>query len=52
MNTPLDRDASRLADLLKKPLDTSLDYLGSIDQRPPATAFVRADPLGFRRFRC
>lgn len=45
MNTPLDQDASRLADLLKSALDISLDYLGSIDQRPPATAFVRTDPL-------
>lgn len=30
MNTTLDRDASRLADLLKNALDASLDYLGSI----------------------
>ncbi len=45
MNISLAQDASRLPDLLKKTLDVSVDYLGSIDQRPPATDFVRNDPL-------
>jgi len=45
MNTQLAQDACRLPELLEKVLDASLDYLGSIDDRPPATGFVRNDPL-------
>jgi glutamate/tyrosine decarboxylase-like PLP-dependent enzyme len=45
MNPLLAQDSSRLSDLLEKVVDASLDYLGSIDKRPPATDFVRNDPL-------
>ena len=45
MHTSLAQDSSRLPDLLKKTLDASLDYLDSINNRPPATAFARNDPL-------
>lgn len=44
MNTRLAQDASRLPELLEKALGASLDYLGSIADRPPATDFVRSDP--------
>lgn len=45
MNTFLEQDSSRLSKLLQKALDTSLDYLDSINDRPPATDFVHNDPL-------
>lgn len=45
MHTSLAQDSSRWPDLLKKTLDASLDYLDSINHRPPATAFARNDPL-------
>ncbi|MBL8251700.1 MAG: aspartate aminotransferase family protein [Candidatus Competibacter sp.] len=39
------QDADRLRDLLERALDASLDYLDSLDRRPPATAFARNPPL-------
>jgi len=45
MDKSLAQDASRLPELLEKALAASLDYLGSIDRRPPATDFAQIDPL-------
>jgi glutamate/tyrosine decarboxylase-like PLP-dependent enzyme len=45
MHRNLEEDSSQLKNLLQKTLDVSIDYLDSIDERPPATDFVRSTPL-------
>ena len=46
MDERLRRDLERLPDLLRKTLEVSVDYLGSLDSRPAATDFVPlSDPL-------
>ena len=45
MYTTLGRDASRLPGLLGRALDASMDYLNSIDDRPPATDVARIASL-------
>src|SRR4028119_1215560 len=44
MDENLRRDLSLLPDLLRKTLDISVDYLGSVDSRPAATDFIRSAP--------
>lgn len=44
MDENLRRDLSRLPDLLRKTLDISVDYLGSVDSRPAATDFILTKP--------
>lgn len=45
MDENLRRDLAQLPDLLRKTLDLSVDYLGSVDSRPPAGGFIRKEPL-------
>jgi glutamate/tyrosine decarboxylase-like PLP-dependent enzyme len=46
MNDHLRHDLEHLPDLLRKTLEASVDYLGSLESRPAATAFTPlADPL-------
>lgn len=46
MNERLRHDLEHLPDLLRKTLEASVDYLQSLDSRPPATDFVPlTDPL-------
>lgn len=49
MTHSLVRDARQLKDLLQQTLEDSLDYFDALDQRPPATAFVRNPPLALPR---
>jgi glutamate/tyrosine decarboxylase-like PLP-dependent enzyme len=45
MHRNLEEDSLQLKNLLQKTLDVSIDYLDSIDERPPATDFVRNTPV-------
>jgi glutamate/tyrosine decarboxylase-like PLP-dependent enzyme len=45
MYRKLEEDRSQLNDLLHKTLETSVEYLDSIDKRPAATDFIAKTPL-------